>query len=78
MAIPRDGRFVWVTWLTRLMVGDVSCEWAPWFRSNFSDYEKAPSDFDAMTWRIDHTRLLRELRMELEAAGARVLTEKQN
>ena len=27
----RDEPYIWVTWLTRLLVGENSCEWAVWF-----------------------------------------------
>lgn len=78
MAVPRSGTFVWVTWLSRLMAGDVSCEWAPWFRSHYQNYTKAPSDFNLADWNIRHTRLLRELRIEKEETADRVMLEGQN
>ncbi len=76
--VRRAERFVWVTWLTRLMVGEASCEWAAWFRTNYERYTKAPSDFDSVTWNMQHTRLLRELREEREQQGDLVYVEKQN
>lgn len=77
MAVRRDGTYVWATWLSRLMAGDVSCEWGTWFKSHFKDYAKAPGDFDLAAWTVKHTRLLRELRLERQAAGERVLIEGQ-
>ncbi len=46
VAVPRDGNFVWVTWLAKLMVGEVNCEWAPWFRTRYEKWDRPPSDFD--------------------------------
>lgn len=77
MTVRRDGTYVWVTWLSRLMAGDVSCEWGTWFKSHFKDYAKAPSDFDFASWTVNHTRLLRQLRLERQAAGEQVLIEGQ-
>jgi hypothetical protein len=28
MAAKRDGVFVWITWLARVMAGEQNCEWA--------------------------------------------------
>ena len=42
----RESVYIWVTWLSRLLVGDASCEWATWYRSHHIGYEKAPGDFD--------------------------------
>ena len=76
----RANAFIWVTWLTRLLVGENSCEWAAWFRANHEgwSYEKVPSDFDATTWQLNHTALLNRIRSELEVDGKTVFTENQN
>ena len=70
--------YVWVTWLSRLLVGDASCEWASWFRSHHTGYEKVSRSFDYATWKINHTRKLAEERERLLAEGNRVTTERQN
>jgi hypothetical protein len=77
MATKREGNYVWATWLSRLMAGDSSCEWGPWFKTHYQGYSKAPSDFDQATWQMNHTRLLRQLRLEREAAGEQILIEGQ-
>ena len=77
MATKREGNYVWATWLSRLMAGDSSCEWGPWFKTHYQGYSKAPSDFDQATWQVNHTRLLRQLRLEREAAGEQILIEGQ-
>ena len=46
----RESVYIWVTWLSRLLMGDASCEWATWYRSHHIGYEKAPSDFDMARW----------------------------
>ena len=63
MATKRDGVFVWITWLSRVMAGEQSCEWASWFKAHYENYHKAPSDFDTAKWNIEHTLQLRRLRI---------------
>ncbi len=78
MTVRRDGVFIWVTWLSKLLVGDSSCEWASWFKAHFTAYDKAPSDFDTASWLMNHTALTNEVRSLLENAGSTVRTENQN
>ncbi|MQF65202.1 PD-(D/E)XK nuclease family protein [SAR202 cluster bacterium AC-409-J13_OGT_754m] len=72
--------YIWVSWLTKLMVGESMCEWAAWFKAwNESwSYKKMPSDFDSTTWKIHHTSLLNKVRNELESKGKSVFVENQN
>lgn len=76
----RANPYVWVTWLTKLLVGENSCEWAAWFRANHEgySYEKVPSTFDATGWQLNHTALINRLREQLESDGKTVFTENQN
>ena len=74
----RTDPYIWVTWLSKLLVGDTSCEWAAWFKAHFQDFQKVPSDFDTFSWQIDHTDLLSQVRADLEAEGYTVATEQQN
>jgi RecB family exonuclease len=78
VATKRDNAFVWTTWLAKVMAGDQSCEWASWFKAHYEDYDKAPSDFDLAKWKINHTRRLRELRVERQKVGERVFSEGEN
>ena len=78
MTIRRDNVYVWVTWLSRLLVGDASCEWASWFKAHHSGYAKASRDFSLSTWRMHHTRLLNDVRDRLETDGHTVSTERAN
>ena len=61
-------------WLTKLLVGENSCEWAAWFRSQHEtwSYEKVPSTFDATTWQLNHTSLLNRIQADLEGQGQAV------
>ena len=40
--------YVGVTWASKLLVGENSCEWGAWFRTQHdgSSWRKLPSDFD--------------------------------
>ena len=80
MAKRRDSTYIWVTWLTKLLVGENSCEWAAWFRANHEgwSYSKIPSTFDAAEWQIRHTELLNTVRSQIESEGKTVFTENQN
>ena len=72
--------YIWVTWLTKLMVGETSCEWAAWFKARHENwsYKKVPNGFDATTWQLNHTALLNRIRSDLEGKGKTVFTEGQN
>jgi hypothetical protein len=77
MANKPDSPYVWASWLPRLMVGDTSHDWFIPHMANYH-YDAAPADTDFSDYRINHTRLLRELADECEASGARVTIEDQN
>jgi hypothetical protein len=78
MAEPRDGLYVWITWLSKVMSGDQSCVWASWFKTHFKGYEKVPSDFDLAKWTVDHSRRVHELHAERRSAGEQVFLEGEN
>ena len=78
MAELRTGPYIWATWLSKLLVGDMSCEWASWFKAHYKGYERMPSTFDMVTWQMNHTSLLNDVRDKLEADGLTVLTENQS
>ena len=29
-----NGPYIWITWLTKLLTGEHSCEWASWFKAH--------------------------------------------
>lgn len=78
--LRRNGPYIWVTWLTQLLVGENSCEWAAWFRTQHESWswEKVPSTFDQVAWQLAHTTRLNEVRERFEKQGYVVLTENQN
>lgn len=78
VTIRRANVYVWGTWLSRLLVGDASCEWASWFRAHHTGYVRSTNNFNLSIWRMRHTRLLNDVREKLESAGLAVSTEKQN
>ena len=75
-----NGPYIWVTWLTKLLVGENSCEWAAWFRAQHESWSwnKVPTTFDQATWQMEHTAKLNESRKYWEEQGCTVLTEGQN
>lgn len=74
----RDSLYVWVTWLSRLMAGEGSCQWAPWFKTHFTGYEKVPSDFQLAVWVAQHTQMADKLAKEHSALGETIFKEGQN
>ncbi len=78
MTTKRDNAYAWVTWLSRIMSGDDSCQWARWFKIHYQDYEKAPSDFDTVGWLVRHTRLVNEQADIYQADDWTVTLENQN
>ncbi|MCY4578004.1 MAG: hypothetical protein OXD31_03060 [Chloroflexi bacterium] len=78
MTVQRYNVYVWVTWLSRLIVGDASCEWASRFKAHHSGYVKTSRDFSLSTWKMHHTRLLKYVRDKLETDGHIVSTERNN
>ena len=76
----RDGTYIWVTWLTKLLVGENSCEWASWFRAQHEGWSwtKVPSGFDLVGWQLAHTAGINSARTEWEDRGCTVFTENQN
>lgn len=78
ITVKRDEPFVWVTWLSKLMAGDVKCQWAPWFKTHYTGYKRAPSDFQLAAWTAEHTQLLDELSKKRSASNETIYTEDQN
>ena len=74
------GPYIWVSWISKLLVGEVSCQWGAWFRAQFegSSWEKVPSDFDQVQWLIRHGELLEQTRRYYERQGYQVSLDSQN
>ncbi len=75
MAELRDSPFIWVSWLTKIMTGETTCQWQGWFKSKNKLTEEQPNDFNLVGWTIDHTKLLTELQRELIKAGYNPVVE---
>ncbi len=58
--LRKDGPYIWTTWLSKLLVGDNSCEWASWFKTQFDgkSWTKAEQVNNLTRWQIGHTDLL--------------------
>lgn len=81
MAEKRTGLpYIWVTWLTKLLTGEASCEWAGWFQAQHDgkSWTALPGDFDSTTWQIEHTAARNKYQENLEDRGFDVSTETQN
>jgi hypothetical protein len=78
MTVRREGTYVWVTWLARLMAGEAECGWSTWFRARHQGWAKVPTDFQLAQWIADHTRVLNELAGRREMLGETTFRESQN
>ena len=52
--LRKNGPYIWVT---RLLVGENSCEWAAWFRAQHESWswERVFSGLDQVSWQMAHT-----------------------
>jgi hypothetical protein len=78
MRKPRDGLYVWVTWLSKLMSGEVQCHWGAWFKTHYTGYKKEPIDAQLASWTVEHNQYLAELINERKALGEVTYKEDQN
>ncbi len=78
MTRERNGVYVWVTWLSKLMAGETTCQWSSWFKAHHTEYSRAPGDFQLAAWTAEHTRILDEVSKEREKQGETVYREGQN
>ena len=74
----RERPYIWTTWLPRLLTGENSCERAIWFKAQYQDWNRQPSQFDQAEWLMRHTALLNQQRQEWEDRGYDVYVEGQN
>lgn len=78
MTTSRNGSYVWITWLSKLMAGDTQCQWGAWFKAHHTEYKKAPSDFPRALWQVEHTKTLNELCDECKPNAVSMFKENQN
>ena len=78
--LRKDGPYIWTTWLSKLLVGDNSCEWAAWFKTQFDSqsWTKAEQIGNLARWQIGHTDMLNRKARELREQGYEVTREAQN
>ena len=74
----REHPYIWTTWLSRLLAGQNSCEWAGWFKAHHRNWVKPPSDFDQAEWMLNHTAALNRQKEEWLQRGCQVRVEGQN
>jgi hypothetical protein len=73
---PRDGAYIWVTWIAPLLAGTNSCVWAPWFKAHF--YFQKVGEFDQDKWLAEHRPLVEYWRDKLGSDGFTVTEENDN
>ena len=78
MGQAREGPYVWVSWLSKLLAGDAHCEWALWFRAHYTYVKQKDETFDLATWKAAHGELVRTRARELRESGYEVFVEDQN
>ena len=78
MTRPRSAPYLYVTWISRPLVGEKNCLLAFWYKANNQGYPKASSDFNSAKWNMEHTDLMNELVEKLEEQGCQVFIESQN
>jgi len=78
VATPRNGSYIWVTWITGLLSGDRHCLWSAWYRAHFKGYERRPTSFDLAAWTANHAEMVRARADALRADGYQVYVEDQN
>lgn len=76
--IARGGKpYIWVTWLAKLLGGN-QCVWSAWFKAHYK-YAKFEEEAEQLAeWNRDHSRMMREIRSELEENGWRCAVEAEN
>ena len=78
--LRKEGPYIWVTWLTKLLTGDDSCEHASWFKAQFDSksWTRAERVNNLARWQVGHTDLLNNKAKELKGKGYEVSREAQN
>jgi hypothetical protein len=72
MAQRRNKPYMFVTWISKVLIGSRHCNWAVWFRTHFH-FEKRESD--STLDQMKHTAIVRTVEAELESAGYDVYNE---
>lgn len=75
MAVRRDKPYIYVTWISPLLLGSNSCKWAAWHRTHFRLTKT--SDFNSVKHNLKHTALRNRLLDELKGKGCGIWVEKE-
>ena len=78
MLEQREHPYIWTTWLSRLLAGQNSCQWASWFKAHHRNWVRPPSEFDQAEWMLNHTAALNQQKEEWLQRGHEVRVEGQN
>ena len=78
MKTKRDKVFIWPSWISKLVAGEVQCEWCYWLKCHYKLDKSKSTNFNLATWCINHNNLIKTRRAELETAGYAVRVEDQN
>ena len=78
--LRKEGPYIWVTWLTKLLTGDDSCEHASWFKTQFdsNSWTRAERVTNLARWQVGHTDLKNAKAREFREQGYQVSHEAQN
>ena len=78
--LRKEGPYIWVTWLTKLLTGDDNCEFASWFKAQFdgSSWTRAERVGNLARWQVGHTDLKNAKAREFREQGYQVTHEAQN
>ena len=78
--LRKEGPYIWVTWLTKLLTGDDSCEHVSWFKTQFDakSWTKAERVTNLARWQVGHTDLKNAKAREFREQGYQVSHETQN
>jgi hypothetical protein len=74
-AIVEQRPYIWVTWMTKLISGDASCDFSLWFRARHK-YEKLSPGFELTRWTHEHDELVRSRASDLKAVHLTPTLEK--
>jgi hypothetical protein len=82
--LPKKGKekrvknSIWVTWVAKLMAEESLCPWSAWFKTHYVNYEKVPTKCEFIKYRLNHSRMINELRTERLAKSEKVFVERAN
>lgn len=70
-AEARETPYIHISWLAKVMTGELPCHWQAWFQVHHRLRERVPSGFDEVGWQMNHQRLVTDLRHTLVERGKR-------